>query len=86
MTAEETRRVYDKIDKLAESVAALHGDVKAIRASCEPCKRQVDRLVVTVYGADNEGLATKVGRVNWLANGIAAMIGGGIVAAAAAMF
>ena len=90
MTAEEARRLYDKIDALKDHIeqklAAIAIDVGAIKAACEPCKSDVDRLKVTVYGGEREGLATKVGRNTWLANGIAAVIGGAIVAAVSALF
>jgi len=88
MTQDEARRIHDRIDALSERLGGYHGDVKAIFAACEPCKRQVDRLTATVYGGngEGEGLTSKVSRNSWLANGIAALVGGSVVAIVSILF
>lgn len=63
MTTEESRRLHKRLDEQAETLGKIAGDVKAIKAACEPCCQRIDRLSSVVGGNGTEGLVSRVASI-----------------------
>jgi len=60
MTADEARRIHERLDALREEVASVNGNVIAMGATLEAHAEKVDRLDDVVHGNGRDGLRTDV--------------------------
>ena len=64
MTADEARRIHERLDALRDEVAKVDGNVIAMGAALELHAEKVDRLDDVVHGNGRDGLKTDVAKLN----------------------
>ncbi len=84
---DDVRRLHVRIDEIVMISGEIRGDVKAIKASCEPCRKEVAEHKAILHG-NGEGLRTEVAimrrswrNVSWIV-GVVAVAVVGLVGAA----
>ena len=62
------RRVHSRVDELIAKMGEIHSDVKALRVSCQPCRKLVEKHErLMMEGSNGDGMLTEVAimRRNW---------------------
>ncbi len=59
-TRDDVRRIHQRIDEMVAISGEIRGDVKAIKASCGPCRKEVTEHKAILHGPNGDGLKTEV--------------------------
>ncbi len=57
---DDVRRIHQRIDEMVAISGEIRGDVKAIKASCGPCREEVAEHKAILHGDNSDGLRTEV--------------------------
>lgn len=75
MSDSDISGIHDRLDTMLDKVAAVAGDVSAIKAGCKPCRDDIDAHSLFIDGTNGQkGAKTRLSRLEWLSR---VVLGGG---------